>query len=175
MKKFIAGFFSAAVICGAALGFAACSTEGKDALSFYMPDGAPALSAAYLMAEDVDLGREVNYNVVDASTIQTYVTGNALEADLCILPVNQAGQLLGSGETYSLLGEVTHGNLYIVSLTETEELTANNLSTLTGKKVGVVNLAAVPGLTLKVILNDNDLEFCEVGNDGEIDEGKVNL
>lgn len=174
MKKFLTALLCAATAAVSVCGFAACDSN-SETISFYMPDGAPALAAAQLMAEDVDLGADVNYNVVNSTLITTYVTGDSPEADVCILPVNAAVQLLGSGETYQLLGTVTHGNLYIVSKTSTEQITLSNLGNLVGKTVGVVNLSAVPGLTFKVILSDNNLEYAEVGNDGVISETAVNL
>lgn len=145
-----------------------------ESFTVVMPDGAPALSMAKLLSEDED-GDEVTYQVVDSSTISTYVTGENPSADACVLPVNLAGKLLGTGETYKMVGASTHGNLYIISATTTEEITKDNISSLAGKTVGVVNLANVPGLIFKSILADSGLEYNEVGNDGEKSEDKVNL
>ena len=50
------------------------------------------------------------YHVVDSSTIQTYVTGEEPAADFCILPLNAASKVLGTGTTYQMLGTVTNGN-----------------------------------------------------------------
>ncbi|MCD8372909.1 MAG: hypothetical protein LUD27_06390 [Clostridia bacterium] len=174
MKKFIAAALCAATAMCCSIGFSACGSE-TDEITMYMPDGAPALAAAMLMSEDTDLGADVTYNVVDSSLITSYVTGDEPEADVCILPLNAAAQKLGTGETYQLLGTVTHGNLYIVSKTETTEITAANLSSLVGKTVGVVQLTAVPGLTFEVILNDNDIDYNIVGNDGSTSDTAVNL
>lgn len=140
----------------------AAYTDG--AVTVYAPDGAPALALAGLMDGEVSsnsLGKEVNYNIVDASTIQTHVTGANPDADICILPVNLAANLLGSGEKYTMLGTVTHGNLYIISAKTGEQITVDNISELCGKTVGVVNLAAVPGLTFKLILNKYGIEYAE--------------
>lgn len=133
-------------------------------LSVYAPDGAPALALAGLMAGAIDASgaaETINYNIVNATTIKTYVTGESPVADICILPVNLAANLLGTGEKYSMLGTVTHGNLYILSAKTDEEITADNISSLLGKTVGVVNLAEVPGLTLKLILNKYNVEYSE--------------
>lgn len=135
-----------------------------NSLTVYAPDGAPALALAGLMDGAVSsnaLGKEVNYNIVDASTIQTHVTGENPDADICILPVNLAANLLGNGEKYTMLGTVTHGNLYIISAKSGEQITVDSLSELRGKTVGVVNLAAVPGLTFKLILNKYGIEYAE--------------
>lgn len=182
MKKLlIAATMSAAVfVCGNI--FAACSTqenpstEGKtpSSLTVVMPDGAPALSVAKLLAEDEE-GDEAEYKVVDASTIQTYVTGENPSADVCILPVNLASKLLGTGSVYKMVGASTHGNLYIISSSSTEEITKENVSSLIGKRVGVVNLANVPGLIFKAILDESGLSYNEITSDGEFASDKVNL
>ena len=131
-------------------------------ISVYAPDGAPALALAGLMAGQVEtenVAKTINYNIVDATTIQTFVTGAEPRADICILPVNLASNLLGTGDNYTMLGTVTHGNLFILSAKTNEEITAENISRLRGKTVGVVNLAAVPGLTFKLILNKYGISF----------------
>jgi hypothetical protein len=129
-------------------------------VNVYAPDGAPALGIAKLLAGEETLSATTNYHVVDASTIQTYVTGNTPAADICVLPVNLATKLLGSGDKYKLVGTLTHGNLYMLS-SSGEEITTSNIADLKGKRVGVVNLAAVPGLTFKLILKNNNISYVE--------------
>ncbi|MCD8308567.1 MAG: hypothetical protein LUD19_01835 [Clostridia bacterium] len=134
-------------------------------LSVYAPDGAPALGLSYLMSGEYTLSSgveyNVEYNIVDSSVISTYVTGSSPAADICVLPVNLATKLLGSGDTYKLIGTLTHGNLYMVSYDDTQ-ITTSNLDSLIGKTVGVVNLANVPGLTFKVILKNNGIDYSEL-------------
>ncbi|MDE5943699.1 MAG: hypothetical protein K2H30_05790, partial [Clostridia bacterium] len=136
------------------------SAEYSKSVSVYAPDGAPALGLANLLAGEAEFDVDVNYNVVDSTLIQTYVAGDC-KADICVLPVNVAVKLLGSGEKYKLVATLTHGNLYLLSNDGTK-ITSDNLSQLKGKKVGVVNLAAVPGLTFKVILKNNGIDFVEL-------------
>ncbi|MDE7440275.1 MAG: hypothetical protein K2N23_07200 [Clostridia bacterium] len=132
-------------------------------ISVYAPDGAPALGLASLMAENV-LGDMAEYHIVKAETIQTVVKGAELKADICVLPVNLAVKLLGNAEKYRLLGTLTHGNLYMLSK-DNKQITIDNLEELKGKTVGVVNLAAVPGLIFKLILNSYGIEYTEPYND----------
>ena len=144
---------------------ATTADESKTTVSVYMPDGAPALSMAKMMCVSPDVGKTLDFHVVAANTINTCVTYNdeANNADLCVLPVNAAAKLLGNGSKYQLLGGVTHGNLFIISSDGTP-LTADNLSQkLEGKRVGVVNLSAVPGLTFKMILNKYDITYTQGG------------
>lgn len=131
-------------------------------ISVFAPDGAPALGLAPLMAEEKTLcGAQVSYNIVDSATIQTYVTGANPKADICVLPVNLAVKLLGSGEKYKMLATLTHGNLYLLSNGK-PEATKQSMDILKGRTVGVINLAQVPGLTFKAILKDGGLKFKEL-------------
>ncbi len=131
-----------------------------DNIKVVMPDGATAVGLAELMSTDVDLGKTVNYEVVNSNAVQGFVTGANPRADICVLPLNMAVKLLGGGQNYKLLGTLTHGNLYIVSKSGVK-LTSANMSELRGKTVGVIMLAAVPGLTFKVILNEYGIVYSE--------------
>lgn len=131
-------------------------------ISVYMPDGAPALALAKLMREDTaDDG--VTYKVVAPNLIASKVNykDESQNADLCVMPVTAASKLLGKGDRYKMVGVVTHGNLFLISKTG-EALTADNISALKGKTVGVLNINEVPGLTFKVVLNKYNIPFEEV-------------
>lgn len=178
MKKFLTALLCAATAAVSVFGLAACNNQSIDSVTFYMPDGAPALAAAQLMAEKQEISdTTIEYRVVDSSAITTYVTytDESKNADFCILPVNAAAKTLGSSDTYQLVGTVTHGNLYIVSAIYSDALTTDTLSTLVGKSVGVVNLTNVPGLTFKAILTDNSITYGTVDNSGSTSETQVNL
>lgn len=137
--------------------------ESKTTVSVYMPDGAPALSMAKMLCANPDVGKSLDFHVVAANTINSTVSYNdeSKNADLCVLPVNAAAKLLGNGSRYQLLGGVTHGNLFLISSGSTQ-LSGGNLATqLNGKKVGVVNLSAVPGLTFKMLLNKYGVKYTQ--------------
>lgn len=174
MKKLLS-LLLAAVTAAGLLVFSACTPKDDETIQIYMPDGAPALSMAQLMAEDSETD-DTEYHVVASDAIKNYVTGNAPEADLCVLPVNLASQLLGSGEEYKMLGAVTHGNLYLLSTDSSVTFDkAEDLEGLKGKKVGVIQMANVPGLTFKVILNRYNVEWQELTGDVELSDSAVNL
>ena len=172
MKKFLAILCAAVMAAGLALGITACNKTEEGKYSVYAPDGAPALALAQLCTEEQS---EFAINVVKASTITTYVTGEELKADFAIVPVNAAVKTLGSGEKYKMLGTVTHGNLFLLKKASGVEITTENLSTLVGKTVGVINLANVPGLMLKVILQQNNIPFNQLTEGNEVATDKVNL
>lgn len=171
----------AAIACAAAavfvLGVSACAEDtgsGEFSYTVAMPDGAPALAAARLMVEDMQFGVEVNYTVVNSNAITQQISGGV--ADICILPVNAAVQLAGSGETYSLLGTVTHGNLYMLSAKHPDEqITVSNLKNLVGKTVGCIQLSSFVGNVFKIILEDNDIPYTVVESVSDAKSDSVNL
>ena len=174
MKHPVSLALGAIFLGAAALGLAACKQDADTAKTYsvYAPDGAPALA---LVNAIEDKAEKFEYHVVDSSTIQTYVTGEEPAADFCILPVNAASKILGTGTVYQMLGTVTNGNLFFLSAEDNENLTQDNLSTLVGKSVGVVQLPNVPGLTLQAVLNKYGIDYQIVENGGEKAEDKVNL
>ena len=108
MKKFLTAILSVLLLMATLLTVGCGGGSGdknKSKLNLYVPDGAPALSVARLL-HDRSIVDGVNINVVDATTIQTYVTGEQPRADFAILPVNVAVKLLASKDDYKLLGTV---------------------------------------------------------------------
>jgi len=173
MKKGFS-FALAACLCFTCFGVA-CKEKKKDEIYVYTPDGAPALAFAYAMEQD-ETDDGITYEVVNASTVQTYLTykDENKNADICALPLNLASKLLGSGERYQLLGVATHGNLYLLSENGVS-YTRENLVSLTGKTVGVVQLANVPGITFKMILAELGIAYAELKNGEDAQADKVNL
>ena len=180
MKKFLAIALSALILAVGAVFFAACGERGNNGdetgnnnnggnnggtqqtveADVYAPDGAPALALAQLMSEEMQFGGKVTYNVVPATTIQTYVTGEEPRAELCILPVNAAAQLLGTGEVYKMLGTVTHGNLYVLAAAAQESLTASNIpELLKGSKIGCLQLNNFVGYALRIVLDRYGVDY----------------
>lgn len=172
MRKILYGFLAAVLCCTSLLSVTACGKSG--ALTVYAPDGAPALSLVNAISKN---DSDFAYHVVDASTIQAQVTGKNQKADFCVLPLNLASKLLGNGDTYQMLGTVTNGNLYFLTTGENAAINRENLSTvLIGKKIGVVQLTNVPGLTLQVVLAQHEIPYEILGSiqaEGATD--KVNL
>lgn len=162
----------AAAIAASVFGFSGCKKD-REALDVYMPDGAPALALGLPMYED---GQEdgVEYHVVAATTVQTYVTGKEPKAEVCVLPINLAAKLLGEGDVYKLAGLVTHGNMYFLS-SNGVVYNQQNFSALLGKTVGVVQLDNVPGLTLKAALNRLGIAYNDLSNGASPREDAINL
>ncbi len=143
-------------------------------LTFYAPDGAPALSIAELIAdrEDFDTDRIVNYNIVSSEEIGTYIKSGI--ADFIILPLNLASTSYKTSDAkdhYKMVAVITHGNLYLSSKTE-----ITDINQLKGQTVGIAggeNL--VPDLTLKAILKENGIAYQRVENGASPEADKVGL
>ena len=174
MKKFFRNVIAFFCALGCVAASACVPQTPQEEVTVYMPDGAPALALAGLMAEDKE-DDGVTYRVVSADLIASKVTNKdeTKNADLCVMPLTAASKLLGSGEKYTLLGTVTHGNLYMIA--KEGAYTAENLSSLIGKKVGVLQINNVPGLTFKAVLNKYEIPWEPMTNEGTMYEDKVNL
>ena len=173
MKKGTKAALAAVICASAALSFVACGGEEKK-FSVYCPDGAPALALANgLSAQD----GQFEYHVIAPAAVQAQVTGQNPAADFCVLPLNLASNLLGTGSVYRMLGTVTHGNLYFLTTGENPVLTAENLkTTLVGKTVGAVQLANVPGLTLQAVLKQYGVPYGTIESvQAEKAQDRVNL
>ncbi|MBO7187240.1 MAG: hypothetical protein J6V68_02435 [Clostridia bacterium] len=175
MKKIIALIVALITLLSLA-SFSACSKDNDGKITVYAPDGAPALSIARLLNDKTLLDGKFDYNIVTATTINAYITGENPIADIAIIPVNAGVKMLGDGSMYKMLGTVTNGNLFILKKQNGEDISStSDLSKLIGKTVGVINLNNVPGLTFKAILNDNQIPFTTLSDTGEVDATKVNL
>ena len=137
----------------------------------YAPDGAPALALVSVIDQDF---KNTKINIVSADKIKSVVTGDDKKADICILPINMASKLIGSGDDYKMLGTITHGNFYFMSSSNIA-VDSNNISVLLGKTIGVMQLQNVPGLTLRSVLKDNGLDYEIIEDTNDAYSNKVNL
>ncbi len=167
---------AAALLCAASLCAAAgCGDDGSRAkkYSVYCPDGAPALSLLNGLSKD---DGNFEYCVIASATVQAQVTGENPAADFCVLPLNLASNLLGTGSVYKMLGTVTNGNLFFLTTGENAVLTSENLDTLKGKTVGAVQLTNVPGLTLQATLAQYGIPYQTIASlQADKAADKVNL
>ena len=132
-------------------------TWTKSHITFYAPDGAPALAIAKFIAdnESFDTDKPVNYSIISSDSIIYPIEGGF--ADIILMPINFATQYYNAGsnqnDPYKLVSVITHGNLYIMSK---EELTVADFK---DKRIGVPNMGAVPDLTFQSVLKKNSLTF----------------
>lgn len=149
--------------------FSGCSRQSN--ISIYAPDGAPALALSSLINADL---KGIDINVVASDKIASFITGENKKADVCILPINMASNLIGDGKDYSMIATITHGNFYFLSNSQTQ-ITSQNLGELIGKTIGVLQLQNVPGLTFKHVLNSLGIDYITIQDAIEKQSDKVNL
>ncbi len=125
------------------------SASGKT-FTFCVPDGAPALAVSKFIYDNENFveGATFNYNIVVADDIAKHMNGAISSADFIILPVNAGTLNYKKGDGYKMASVITHGNLYIVSKTESK------IEDLIDKKIGVIGEGKVPDLTLKAVLDE---------------------
>ena len=166
MKKLLLILLSSILII-----FSFGCSESDSVIYIYTPDGAPAIALTPAMNKGFE---KVDFNVIDSQTIGSFVTGENPKADVCVLPINMASNLLGNGTTYQLLGTVTHRNFYLLSK-DSKIITKDNLTDLVGKTIGVLQLKNIPGLTLKSVLLENNIAYGEISSLSDAKHNQVNL
>ena len=134
-------------------------TEQNSEYTFVMPDGAPAIATALLMANSDKLGtnKNVNYSVVVADMIRANLVSGT--ADFILAPVNLASKFYKTADAtdhYVMVSVITHGNFYIMS---TEEITLDDLC---GKQIAIPMMGAVPDWTMQMVLKKHGLSFTVV-------------
>ena len=167
MKKFT-HLILTFLFCLATL-FIGCGSPST--ISIYTPDGAPALALSAVIKKNFE---NTHVNIVSADKIASFVSGNEKQADICILPINVASKLIGSGNDYKMLGTITHGNFYFLSKTQTT-IDRENLQNLIGKTIGVMQLPNVPGLTLRSVFTEKEIAYTIIQDSAEKSQDKVNL
>ena len=139
-----------------------CGCGQSSSIVVYMPDGAPSLSLVSLMAQDYKIGgHNTDYTIVSSERIGGFVASK--QADLAVLPTNLASKLCG--DDYQILSVMTTGNLYLVGKQ------GSSINDVIGHNLSVINLNNVPGLTVKLMLNELGIPYSE----GQQTEGNIKL
>ena len=128
--------------------------NGSGVLQLYVPDGAPALAVAKLVAEKDTLtvaGYTVNVNIVPTNTIAAHIAKG--DGDIVIMPANGGANLVVKGADYKFLCSNTRGILYMISTSEGSVSPED----LAGKTVGCIGQGAVPQYAFERILAANGL------------------
>lgn len=130
--------------------------EPSQTLICYVPDGAPALAVANIIA-DKSVGKTPVETTVTTgeNAVAKCVSG---EADMAILPTNAAVTVLSKRSEYCLFTVNVQGLLYVVG---TQEVT--NLSDLTGKTVYSIGLGNTPEFVFKKILDTQNIAYGTLG------------
>ncbi|MDR2822682.1 MAG: ABC transporter substrate-binding protein [Acholeplasmatales bacterium] len=156
----------------ALIGFISCTKEDKRTLNIKVvsPDGAPLLSLAKVWTD--------NETILDDYTVDYQKLSGAddltaqllsKEPDFAIAPINIAAKVYNDGLGYLFAGVSIWGIMHIVS-----NQNIQSLSELKGENVFAFAKAGTPGITIRSILSQNNIEFTE-NIDGSKEAGKVNI
>lgn len=161
MKKILFVILSAVLFCAALFG----CVGNDDKVNIIMPNGAPALVFSKMMSQTDSLdGKKVEYGIVMGTDL---LVSKINEFDIALMPTNIAANIYNKGEDIKIISVNVHGVLYMVGV---EEIT--DLNQFIGKTVYNIGQGGTPDITLKYILDQNDIEYTEDENDSE---GKVLL
>lgn len=149
----------AALMCS----LVACNPANDKELTFYLPDGAPALAVASLFETKQIAGRSLQLNITTGADVQAKVLNG--EADIVVCPTNMAATLYNKGADYKLISANVFGLLYLVG-----NKPATDLNDLVGKVVHSIGKNNTPEFVFKKILANADIEY--VDSDVAV-EGKV--
>ena len=153
MKKVTAIILVLTIIC-IACALCGCVNGG---ITVYVPDGAPALSAAVLMSSST-FGK---YYVTSVVTTGEEVVAKCAsgEADVAVLPTNAAVKICSTRDDYQILSVNVYGVLYVVG---TEQIDA--LSQLKGETLYSIGLGNTPEYVFKTICDKKGVSYG--GDDG---------
>ncbi len=139
-------------------GLTSCSKHIEGDFTFVAPDGAPALAIAKLVNDDENFGTEANfeYSVVSSNSINNAIISSA--SDFVVMPLNAATKLYkNNGKAdYVMAAVLTHGNFYIMSKANIEDV-----QDLIGRVVFVPNRGKVPDWTFQASLKGLNIEYVE--------------
>jgi len=144
---------------------------GDVAINVMLVDGPPIVAMAELMSKGAGAkdGYVISYTVVHDPTVLVAALLNQ-EPDFAIAPINVAAMMHNNGSGYRLAG-VTWGMMHIVS---NQNITS--LEELRGETIIAFARGAMPGITLRAILEQNNIEYVEpVGTDFTPDPNKVHI
>ncbi len=151
MKKSII-LLTLILLIGAA--FSGCSNEviePTEPVQFSFMEGVTALTAAKMISDEPDLGREIQYDVLKTPDL---LAASILkeEADIAMVPTNLAAQAYNKDLPYVIAGTSTWGNLYVAG---TEDV--QTVADLKDKALHTFGKGLTPELVLLMILQDNGL------------------
>ena len=152
MKRHISILLMITIIAALLAGCGGQAEEPKAPVNFVFMEGVTALTAASMIKNQPDLGREVDYNMNNAPDL---LAASVLkeEADIAMVPTNLAAQAYNKDLPYVIAGTSTWGNLYLVG-SEAVETVAD----LGGKTVHTFGKGLTPELVLLMILQENGLD-----------------
>lgn len=163
MKKSIFAILLILTLLTTFICVASCEPQVKETVNVYVPDGAPALTVASLLAYEELENYKVNVSITTGENVKAKLLSG--EADVAICPTNMAATLYNSGLKYKLVTANLFGLLYVVG-----DLNASKLDDLKGQVVYSIGKSNTPEFVFKKILTANNIGYVD---SDEAVEGKV--
>ena len=138
------------------------SNENRDdvEIKVMLVDGAPLLSMTYMMSEEftgID-GYNISFTMTNDSDALVAALLNK-EPDFAIAPINIAAMMNNNGSGYRLAAVTIWGIMHIVS-----DQDVSTLEDLKGETIVAFGRSGTPGITLRAVLKQNNIEFDEPDN-----------
>lgn len=160
MKKLFSVLLLSIILVGALVRVAACDNSPEGQLVCYVPDGAPALSIANIMADKKVGNADVEVVVSTGNDVVAKCTAG--EADMAVLPTNAAVKICSERDDYQLFSVNVYGVLYVVG---TKQI--SSLADLKGKVVHSIGLGNTPEYVFSKVLENAGIAF-----EKEVDSAK---
>lgn len=154
MKKVL----TAIILFTVLLSFCCCNVGNSSSeIVCYVPDGAPALAAANIIADKSVGGVAAETYVTTGENVVAKCASG--EADMAVLPTNAAVTVLSKRSEYCLFTVNVLGLLYVVG---TRQIT--DLNDLVGQTVCSIGFANTPEFVFKKILDSSNIQYCAAGD-----------
>ncbi len=159
MKKTISIIVAIMLILSCVFALSACdngeeSSAYPEELTISVPNGAPALVISKLLADYSEIdGVKLNYTFEAGSAAIDNKVKNG-EADIAVMPVNNAAVLYNGGIGIKLTSVNVYGQIYLVG-----SGAATSLDGLVGKVVYVIGQAGSPDLIFRGILEASEIPY----------------
>ncbi len=159
-----------AIVLAMAIGLTAC--DNRDKLSFYAPDGTPALAMLRLASQHRKLGgHNIEYTVEQPELINAQMAG---KADIIIMPINVGAKQIVDPQIaydYKLISVAVEGSLYLVG--HKDEVSGSvppiTMNDIKGKRIACIGKQGVPGLVFRFVMEANNIEIVESGQPTQAD------
>ncbi|MDD4316563.1 MAG: ABC transporter substrate-binding protein, partial [Clostridia bacterium] len=137
--------------------------SGNVSIKVVMPDGAPSLSMAKLLAEKPQFeGYDVSYEIVNGVDPLNAAILNGT-ADIALLPTILAAKHYNSGIDIKIVGANVFGVLYLIGKTDIADMQA-----LKGKLVGNLGPGGTPDFMFKYLAGAGNFQVSDTRIEGKI-------
>jgi len=158
MKRIVAIIIVVMLAAGILSSCAGNSTNFENtAINVMLVDGAPLLSMAHMMSDEFQgvSGYDISFTMTNDSDALVAALLNG-EPDFAVAPINVAAMMYNNGSGYRLAAVTTWGIIHIVS-----DRDVTTLEELRGNTVVAFARSGTPGITLRAVLRQNNIDFVE--------------